>query len=358
MLNAPKISIVIAAYNAANFIKEMIESILVQSYQNLEAIFVDDCSTDSTAAIIKEYALQDERIRYQLAPYHSGRPSNNRNIGIQVATGEFITFMDADDAYLPDALEGLIKPLLLDTQLNASMAFPYYCDNHLNPLHPSPHLEEAENGGYKLLPNFELSWEKICKRKLYFFVCSVMIRGNILKQLPLMDETLLTGDDFKLLIDLFRLGFNKVNVIPHCTYWYRNYAGSITKNPSRLVKACESHIALTEWLFSLPELPKEMLFLKGYHLSHRLAVVTSTLTKMRHPNLAWKVIFMSLKFRFIQPQIWFVFFGKEIIRLCMPDLVQNFVSLVLKNQTANYFQMSTSITARTLSYSLPLVQAE
>src|SRR4051812_46208262 len=131
MLNAPKISIVIAAYNAANFIGEMIESVIAQSYLNWEAIFVDDCSTDPTAAIIKEYAVQDDRVQYHLAPCHAGPPSTNRNIGIQIATGEFITFMDADDAYRSDALEVLIQPLLQNAQLNASMAFPYYCDNHL-----------------------------------------------------------------------------------------------------------------------------------------------------------------------------------------------------------------------------------
>ena len=339
-VNTAKVSIVIAAYNAANFIEEMIKSILAQSYPNWEAIFVDDHSTDSTGDIIKEYALQDNRVRYHLAPCHAGRPSTNRNIGIQLAVGEFITFMDADDVYLPDALKVLLQPLIHDTQLNASMAFPYYCDNALKPLHPSPHLEETENGNYKFLPDFELSWEKICKRKLYFFVCSVMFRGRILKQLPPMDETLLTGDDFKLLVELLCLGFEKLSIIPQCTYWYRNYAGSITKKPLRLLNACDSHIALTEWLFSLLELPKEMQHLKGYHLAHRLAVLTSTLTKMKYPNLAWKVIFMSLKFRFIQPGVWISFFGKEIVRLCIPDFAQNFISSILKNQTANYFKVT------------------
>src|SRR6478609_6972311 len=196
MLNAPKVSIVIAAFDAANFISETIESILAQSYSNWEAIFVDDHSTDSTAAIIKQYATQDDRIRYELAPRHAGRPSTNRNIGIQLAKGDFITFMDADDVYLQNGLDVLIQPLLHDEKLNASMAFPYYCDSHLTPLHPSPHLEEVEKGRYEFASNFELSWEKICKRKLYLFVCSVMFRGSVLKQLPPMDETLLTGDDF------------------------------------------------------------------------------------------------------------------------------------------------------------------
>jgi glycosyltransferase involved in cell wall biosynthesis len=340
----PKVSIVIAAFNAANFIAETIESIIAQSYSNWEAILVDDHSTDSTGAIIKQYAHHDSRIRYQLAPRHAGRPSTNRNIGIQLATGDFITFMDSDDAYLPDALGILMQPLLQDNNLNASMAFPYYCDSHLTPLHPSPHLEDLGNGFFDFSPQFALTWEKICKRKLYLFVCSVMFRGPVLKQLPLMDETLLTGDDFKLLVDLFRLGFDKVKLLPQCTYWYRNYAGSITKNPLRLVKACESHIALTEWLFSLPELPKEMQDLKGYHLSHRLAVLTSTLTKMERPDLAWKVIFMSLRFRFISPKIWLIFFGKETVRLCIPDRAQNLVSTLLKNSTANYFKKTVQTT--------------
>jgi glycosyltransferase involved in cell wall biosynthesis len=334
------VSIIIAAYNAANFISETIESILAQSYSNWEAIFVDDHSTDSTAAIVKDYAEQDSRIRYQLALRHAGRPSTNRNIGIQMASGDFITFMDADDVYLPNGLEVLIQPLINDDKLNASMAFPYYCDSHLTPLHPSPHLVETEKGRYDFSPSFELSWEKICKRKLYLFVCSVMFRGSVLKQLPPMDESLLTGDDFKLLVDLFRQGFDKVKLIPECTYWYRNYAGSITKNPLRLVKACESHIALTEWLFSLPELPADMQALKGYHLSHRLAVLTLTLTRMERRDLAWKVIFMSFRFNYISPKIWVTFFGKESLRLCTPEPVKILARKRRKNPTVNYYKQN------------------
>jgi hypothetical protein len=147
-------------------------------------------------------------------------------------------------------------------------------------------LEEPQKGQYRFAPGYSLDWENLCKRTLYLFVCSVMFRASVLKQLPPMDETLLTGDDFKLLVSLFCKGFDKVSLLPECTYLYRNYAGSITKNPTRLMKVSESHIALTEWFFSLPEMPANLQRLKGYHLSHRLAVLTSTLTKMNRPDLS------------------------------------------------------------------------
>lgn len=90
-----KISVIIPAYNAEKKIGRCIKSILEQSYNNLEIIVVDDGSIDNTKKKVNEVALKDKRIVYKFQ--NNAGVSAARNTGIECATGEFITFVDADD---------------------------------------------------------------------------------------------------------------------------------------------------------------------------------------------------------------------------------------------------------------------
>lgn len=95
----PKISIIIPVYNRQKTIGYCIESVLAQEYGNWELLLVDDGSTDRTAEICKQYGEQDQRIHY-LRQANSG-VSVARNNGIDHATGEWVTFVDSDDAITP-----------------------------------------------------------------------------------------------------------------------------------------------------------------------------------------------------------------------------------------------------------------
>src|SRR5690625_2462759 len=108
--SGPKISVILPAYNAEIGIQVAIESILNQTWRNLELIIVDDCSTDKTLSVIKQYATKDERISYYQTPENSG-PYVARNIGLQHATGKYVTVNDADDWSHAEKLERQIKHL-------------------------------------------------------------------------------------------------------------------------------------------------------------------------------------------------------------------------------------------------------
>lgn len=99
------VSIITPCYNAAAFIGSTIESVLKQTYPHWEMLIVDDCSTDSSADIIKSFADKDCRIRYFTTDKSSGSPSLPRNIGLDNSKGEFIAFLDADDLWLQDKLQ-------------------------------------------------------------------------------------------------------------------------------------------------------------------------------------------------------------------------------------------------------------
>jgi len=95
----PKYSIIVPVYNTELYLRQCIESVLAQSYSNWELILVDDGSTDSSGSISSEYAEKDNRILVR--HLKNGGPSKARNYGLNLATGEYILFLDSDD-YFPE----------------------------------------------------------------------------------------------------------------------------------------------------------------------------------------------------------------------------------------------------------------
>jgi glycosyltransferase involved in cell wall biosynthesis len=102
----PTVSVIIAAYNAAPWIRQTLDSIIAQTYPVLEIIVVDDGSTDETVAVVKTYG---EPVRCELRQ-HAGQPVA-RNYGIHVAKGHLIAFVDADDLWHPQKLEHQVELL-------------------------------------------------------------------------------------------------------------------------------------------------------------------------------------------------------------------------------------------------------
>lgn len=96
------ISIIIPAYNRAHTIRRSIESVLDQTYQDIEIIVVDDCSTDNTKDIV--LGMKNPRIRYDCLKKNSGA-CVARNRGIELAQGDFIAFQDSDDVWMPNKLQ-------------------------------------------------------------------------------------------------------------------------------------------------------------------------------------------------------------------------------------------------------------
>ena len=94
-MNEPLISVIVPVYNVEKYLSQCLESIINQTYTNLEIILVDDGSTDSSGVICEDYAKRDSRIKL----YHkeNGGLSDARNYGIERASGQYFTFIDSDD---------------------------------------------------------------------------------------------------------------------------------------------------------------------------------------------------------------------------------------------------------------------
>lgn len=116
------ISIVMPAYNAAQYIEQSIESVLKQSYTNWELIIVDDCSIDDTYKIVEKLCITEERIKLFRMNENSG-VAMARNFAISMSRGKYIAFLDSDDLWLPDKLE---KQLNLMQEKKAVISYTAY----------------------------------------------------------------------------------------------------------------------------------------------------------------------------------------------------------------------------------------
>ena len=104
----PKVSVVIPLYNAEKYIKACIDSILAQTLNDIEAVIVDDCSTDGSFALCRELYGDDSRVVLLQQPQNSG-PGNARNSGIKHAHGKYIAFADSDDQMKPDHISEMFE---------------------------------------------------------------------------------------------------------------------------------------------------------------------------------------------------------------------------------------------------------
>ena len=106
MRNAPKISVIMPAYNSGKYVAKAMDSIIDQTFDDWELIAVDDGSADNTGTVIDEYAAKDSRIR----PVHTENRgvSHARNTGLDMAAGEWVAFLDSDDMYEADAFEVML----------------------------------------------------------------------------------------------------------------------------------------------------------------------------------------------------------------------------------------------------------
>ena len=109
MNSNPLVSIIMPAFNAAETVKQAIDSVLTQTHPSWELLVVDDGSTDSTADIIRECASRDSRIRLITLGINTGTPGRAKNAALPHVRGELVAFLDSDDLWLPRKLEIQVK---------------------------------------------------------------------------------------------------------------------------------------------------------------------------------------------------------------------------------------------------------
>nr|WP_315488782.1 glycosyltransferase [uncultured Rhodoferax sp.] len=173
---SPKVSVIIPAFNRERYIGAAIQSVLDQTYQDFELIVVDDGSTDGTNEIIRKF----DSIRLKLISQENRGRSNARNRALEIARGQYISFLDSDDLYLPDKLA--LQVAYMDAHPDSWMIY-------------TSALCIDENGAM-LGDAYEATVSGWIYREIAFFVPvtitlpTVMVRRDVFDRLGRFDETL------------------------------------------------------------------------------------------------------------------------------------------------------------------------
>ena len=169
MKNKEKISVVIPTYNREKLIVQSINSVLEQTYENIEVIVVDDASTDNTKEVVKK--IKDKRVKYIGLKQNKGA-CNARNVGIENATGDYIAFQDSDDIFRPEKIEKQYSNLI---QNKSDMDFCKICINDKDIKIEVPTLEQEES----IINNKIL--DELCNGN-FISTQAVLIKKNVIKR--------------------------------------------------------------------------------------------------------------------------------------------------------------------------------
>jgi glycosyltransferase involved in cell wall biosynthesis len=192
----PLISVVFTSYNHKEYLKQALDSLVNQTYQNLEIIIIDDCSTDGSQGILKEYEHL-KNINLKLSAVNSGSYVNSSNLGASYATGEYILFAQCDDYAVPNQIEKLLAP--------------FYNNPNIGVVYSKSNLVD-EQGNYLQddLKGRELAFKNHIKnspiimgnemRKFLSFSCVIpnlsaaLIKNNLFKEVGLSNKFLVVAD--------------------------------------------------------------------------------------------------------------------------------------------------------------------
>ncbi len=193
----PLVTIIIPVYNREDTILRAVNSVLRQTYTNIEIIIVDDCSTDSTVDVIKK--CNDDRIRLVCLPHNQGA-NFARNRGIERAKGQFIAFQDSDDEWLEDKLARQISYMLKEN-LNGSFCPYILCDGEKRQIIPYDY-ENSDfcSGGL----------EERLKAGNIVGTPTLIVKRDVFSQIGLFDEEMARLQDYEFVIRFvkkYRLGY-------------------------------------------------------------------------------------------------------------------------------------------------------
>lgn len=296
----PRISVVIPLYNKAAYVQCAIESVLAQGEGVLEVVVVDDGSTDDSAAKVE--ALHNPKIRLVKKP--NGGVSSARNRGIEVARGEFVAFLDADDVYLPGFIDEVLNlierfPVAGVYATSYSRRWPdgLILDNYL------PRSIDASDA--KIVQNPFKAWS----RASFFHVGSLCVRRDIFFQRDIffpVGENI--GEDQDVIFRLFESGEIAFSPKPLMAYT-QDVENSLYCNKPDYVLPCYTRLAERARSSGYPH---RLRWGACRVVSVSYLNVARTLTSKGRRVAAARLLFMARSV--VHPSYWF----RTLVRLCLP----------------------------------------
>ena len=223
------ISVIIPAYNQAQYLAIAIQSVLDQTFDDYEIIVIDDGSTDNTREIAQSFG---EKIRY-ICQTNKGL-AGARNAGIVQATGEYIALLDSDDQWLPNHLNTLITLTKQHSTASVFYSGARYIDAK------GHHLPQL-TGNHAVLPSDNI-YEALLEAN-FIIPSTAMLRRKVASEVGLFDEcpAIKGCEDWDIWLRLAKQGYKFVGA-SECTIHYRLHGSSLSANPTKMQNAALSVI--------------------------------------------------------------------------------------------------------------------
>lgn len=219
----PMISVIVPVYNTEKYLDRCIQSILAQTYSNFELLLVDDGSTDSSGAICDRYAEQDSRVRVFHKP--NGGVSSARNLGLDNAKGEWITFVDSDDWIEYCSFDTFIKSADSDLII-ASMCF-----EQSGNIGNFPTLGKLEYKELDYILAENIDHYSVCSP------CSKIFKNSIIRDSRIrFNEKICFGED-SLFVKAYLLNAHSIRCVSDLCYHYQDIGDNIYHKYSKSFKS-------------------------------------------------------------------------------------------------------------------------
>lgn len=215
MLN-PQLSIIIPVYNVEQYINQCIESILAQKYQDYEIILIDDGSTDCSGEICDNFARKDHKIK--VIHKVNGGVSSARNIGLQMFSGSYVTFIDPDDFIEVDTYTKNINILLNNKEIDI---LQYPCCRYFHP----QHIEDDQIPNRLIIGKEQMFSNWWAGNPIHYSTCNKIFKRNIFNRIRFLEGHL--SEDTRLLVDLCKVA-HSIYLSDQGKYFYRAREGSHT----------------------------------------------------------------------------------------------------------------------------------
>lgn len=258
-MQQPLITLALSVYNVEQYLRNTLETVINQTYKNLEILCIDDCSKDKTYDILIEYQYNDDRIKLVRQPCNKGL-SVSRNLAISMAKGEYILMLDGDDLFALNMVEkAYLKIKDTDTDLVMWDFCTFYKEDDLPKLikKPSELINFNPNNKIALLSRPAFTWVKL-------------IKTNVLRDLNIHFPEGLTKQDIPVWWHLVT-ALDKISVLPERLSYYRQNPFNTTSRKDKSVYSLAYVMDITgEYLKNnaLYETYKEFYLYKRLSLLH------------------------------------------------------------------------------------------
>lgn len=235
-MEIPAVSVIIPMYNAEKYISELLDSLLAQTFQNFEVIIVDDCSTDSSFAIVESYVEKfDGRLTLTKTKKNSGGAGYvPRNIGLKLSRGEYVFFVDADDFVVETALEILHAAAIQSAADVVYMPRYYFRDkeNKIQLVMDGETARNVENDSMTLTADAEENCRKLfIDNGIYQMPWTKFVARKFLLENKIEFPQIISGGDFLWTIQVVYYAKRFLR-LPIALYFHNDNADSVTRKIS------------------------------------------------------------------------------------------------------------------------------